>query len=214
MKNDRYRDEDDALPMGLIALVLCLLLIAGFTAWWWMTRDPAAPSQVEAPAVNPEPLPEPEPEPEPEPMPAPIEPDPEPAPEPAPEAEPEPEPIIEPAPEPAPDPVRMTVYFELMSSKLSDEAVREIAARTAGLDLSAATSIRVEGFTDTAGSVAYNLPLSKGRTSAVAAALAAAGAPAGGVQTEWFGETRLATETGDGVREPLNRRATIEIRFD
>ena len=30
----------------------------------------------------------------------------------------------------------------------------------------------------------------------------------------WFGETQPAVATGDGVKEPLNRRSTISISFE
>jgi outer membrane protein OmpA-like peptidoglycan-associated protein len=30
---------------------------------------------------------------------------------------------------------------------------------------------------------------------------------------DWKGETQLAVPTADGVKEPLNRRSTIDINF-
>ncbi|GAA6155224.1 OmpA family protein [Pyruvatibacter sp. HU-CL02332] len=71
-------------------------------------------------------------------------------------------------------------------------------------------TVNVVGHTDTSGSVAYNQGLSQRRSNAVANALAAQGVTVGSVGAE--GESSPAVPTGDGVREPLNRRAVIEVR--
>ncbi|HQT54656.1 MAG TPA: hypothetical protein PKX06_14430, partial [Phenylobacterium sp.] len=44
-------------------------------------------------------------------------------------------------------------------------------------------------------------------------ALVGQGVGAGSLQVDWKGETMLAVPTGDGVKEPLNRRSTIDINF-
>src|SRR5690606_23702946 len=44
-------------------------------------------------------------------------------------------------------------------------------------------------------------------------ALVARGMAAGSIQTQARGETDLARETRDGVREPLNRRTAVTISF-
>ena len=36
---------------------------------------------------------------------------------------------------------------------------------------------------------------------------------AGALSVDWKGEAELAVATGDGVKEPLNRRSTISINF-
>jgi outer membrane protein OmpA-like peptidoglycan-associated protein len=33
------------------------------------------------------------------------------------------------------------------------------------------------------------------------------------LQVDWKGKTDLAVQTADGVKEPLNRRSTIDINF-
>ncbi len=71
-------------------------------------------------------------------------------------------------------------------------------------------SVSVVGHTDTSGSVAYNQGLSQRRANAVANALSAQGVEVGDVGAR--GESEPAVPTGDGVREPLNRRAVIEVR--
>jgi outer membrane protein OmpA-like peptidoglycan-associated protein len=69
----------------------------------------------------------------------------------------------------------------------------------------------VVAYADTAGSTAYNLRLSERRAKAAADALVALGVPPAGIQTSWKGEADPAVDTGDNVREPLNRRVTIHV---
>ena len=67
------------------------------------------------------------------------------------------------------------------------------------------------GHADTSGSAAYNVRLSQRRAATVRDALVSQGVTGGAITTEGRGETDLARPTADGVREPLNRRATINI---
>ncbi|MFQ5562835.1 MAG: OmpA family protein [Parvularculaceae bacterium] len=190
-RDERY---DDGRGAFWVLVVLLLLIIAGalFLWRWWNERADeefadTQPAPVEESAA-------------------------------APVVEPEPE-IIEPAPieepePPVPEAVIFTVYFDLMKSNLTEAAAAEIDAALAGLDSYLVTSVRIDGYADTAGTDAYNLPLSARRAEAVRSYLLARGAPEGRVVTAGHGETGLALPTADGVREPLNRRAEVEIRFD
>ena len=76
-----------------------------------------------------------------------------------------------------------------------------------------ATKEIVVGYTDTSGSAAYNLRLSERRAKATADALVALGVPQDSLDVSWKGKSDLAVPTPDGVREPLNRRATIHVAF-
>ena len=76
-----------------------------------------------------------------------------------------------------------------------------------------ATRVVVVGHADTSGSAAYNVRLSERRAKAVADALVGAGVGASTLSVDWKGETAPAVATGDGVKEPLNRRGTIDINF-
>jgi len=76
-----------------------------------------------------------------------------------------------------------------------------------------ATQVVVVGHTDTSGSVRYNQRLSERRAKAVADALVGLGVNQSLLQVDWKGETEPAVATGDGVKEPLNRRSTININF-
>jgi outer membrane protein OmpA-like peptidoglycan-associated protein len=71
----------------------------------------------------------------------------------------------------------------------------------------------VVGHTDTSGSAAYNLRLSERRAKAVADAMVGLGVAQSALAVDWKGKTDLAVQTGDGVKEPLNRRSTIDINF-
>lgn len=73
-------------------------------------------------------------------------------------------------------------------------------------------SISVGGYTDTSGSPEYNIGLSERRAENVAAYLEGQGVSRSIMDVRWFGETDLAVETGDNVREPNNRR--VEITFE
>jgi outer membrane protein OmpA-like peptidoglycan-associated protein len=76
-----------------------------------------------------------------------------------------------------------------------------------------ATKVVVVGHTDTSGSAAYNVRLSERRAKAVADALVGGGVPQTALSVDWKGETQPAVDTGPNVKEPLNRRSTIDISF-
>jgi len=71
------------------------------------------------------------------------------------------------------------------------------------------TQITVTGHTDTVGSDAYNMRLSKRRAESVAAELEAKGIPSGEIALVAKGKRDLLVPTADGVREPQNRRVEI-----
>ena len=70
------------------------------------------------------------------------------------------------------------------------------------------------GHTDTTGTEAYNMALSLRRANAVKDALVKLGVPAAATTTVGRGEAGLLVQTGDGVREPQNRRVEITIAAD
>jgi outer membrane protein OmpA-like peptidoglycan-associated protein len=76
-----------------------------------------------------------------------------------------------------------------------------------------ATREVIVGHTDTSGSVAYNMRLSERRAKATADAMVSLGVPAASLDVSWKGKSEPAVQTGDGVKEPLNRRATIQVQF-
>jgi OOP family OmpA-OmpF porin len=120
-----------------------------------------------------------------------------------------------PAPAPAPAPVRreFVVYFDWDRSDLTTEASQVVMQAANYAKSGRATRILVVGHADTSGSAAYNVGLSNRRARTVADALVAQGVNGGVISLDGKGETQLARPTADGVREPLNRRATIDINF-
>lgn len=73
------------------------------------------------------------------------------------------------------------------------------------------SSVRVVGHTDTSGSAAYNMGLSQRRASDAQAELVRQGVSSGMVFSEGKGETEPFVQTGNGVREQLNRRTEVLI---
>ena len=143
--------------------------------------------------------------PPPPPVPVPV-----PAPTPAP---PPPTPAPTPAPRPAPQDRQFVVYFDWDRSTLTAEAQQVVTQAANHARSGNPTRILIVGHTDTSGSAAYNLGLSNRRARTVADALVAAGVNGGVISLDGRGETQLARATADGVREPLNRRATVDINF-
>ena len=105
------------------------------------------------------------------------------------------------------------VYFEWDRSNLNQAALETIDAAVARARQCNVGSVMVVGHTDTSGSTQYNQGLSERRAGVVRDALVARGIAAGAITTQARGETDLARQTRDGVREPLNRRTAVTISF-
>jgi outer membrane protein OmpA-like peptidoglycan-associated protein len=84
-----------------------------------------------------------------------------------------------------------------------------ISAAAAAFKAGAPVTVQVTGYTDTSGSVPYNLRLSQRRAVHVARILNKMGVPPQAIAVAGAGEANLAVATPDGVREPRNRRVTI-----
>ena len=139
-------------------------------------------------------------------------------PPPPPYVAPAPAPVAPPPPPPAPVPAKpaareFVVYFDWDRSDLTAEARSVITAAANYAKTGSPTRILVVGHADTSGSAAYNIGLSNRRARTTADALVAQGVNGGVISLNGVGETQLAKATADGVREPLNRRATININF-
>ena len=125
---------------------------------------------------------------------------------------------VEPPPPPVEPPalkeVSYKIYFPFDEYYLTDEAkdiVNEIATEFKDKRV---VRILVQGNTDTSGTNSYNDRLSVQRSNSVRDGLIAAGVPAEWIVLESFGETNPAVDTGDGIKEPLNRRADIYITLE
>jgi len=106
-------------------------------------------------------------------------------------------------------PENFVVYFDVDSSAITADAATVLDRVADAAKAGGVVRLDLEGHTSTTASNAYNLDLSEDRVNAVKDALVARGLDAATLATAFFGETALAVQTGDGVEEPLNRRATI-----
>ena len=72
-------------------------------------------------------------------------------------------------------------------------------------------AVQISGHTDTVGSLAANQRLSECRANAARDNLVGKGVPLAAITTRGYGEGQLLIQTGDGVKEPQNRRATVDL---
>jgi outer membrane protein OmpA-like peptidoglycan-associated protein len=122
-------------------------------------------------------------------------------------------PYTPPAPQAvAPAPRSYLVFFDFDKSDLTAQAtgiVDQAAKNTEGAKV---TRLTVTGHTDTVGSDAYNMRLSRRRAESVAARLEKDGVPASEIEIVARGKRDLLVPTADGVKEPQNRR--VQIVYD
>ena len=122
--------------------------------------------------------------------------------------------VAAPPPPPPPPPAPMAdcdanpnpVYFGWDEDTLTGAASSAIAAMASDYG---DCSFSLRGHTDSSGTSAYNMGLSERRVNRVAGALASNGVS--DISTSYAGESELAVETGDGVRNPDNRRVEVGV---
>ena len=120
-----------------------------------------------------------------------------------------------PASAPAPAPVTggsFTVYFEFDSWTLKAEQLKVLDDVISTARSGSQTIITIVGHTDTSGPSDYNQKLSVKRANVVVEALAQMGARRTALHASGVGETDLAVQTDDGVKEARNRRAVITLQ--
>lgn len=118
-----------------------------------------------------------------------------------------------PAPPPAPPPVakQFIVFFGWNKSNLTAQAASTVAQAAATAKQIGSASILVVGHTDTSGGARYNQRLSERRANTVANELVRNGIAPEAISAAGKGETELLIQTGDGMREPQNRRVEINL---
>ncbi len=114
-----------------------------------------------------------------------------------------------PAPQVAAAPETFIVYFSWDSDAVDGSGDRVIDEAVAAADNLGISDFSITGHADRSGSDDYNLNLSLRRADNVKLALIARGVKEGGISVAGRGEAEPAIETGDGVREPANRRVEI-----
>jgi len=126
-----------------------------------------------------------------------------------------PAPVAPPPPPPPPPPAapeQFVVFFGYNKSNITSEAMQVIADAARVAKEFGAASILIVGHTDSSGSDKYNDALSQRRATAVKGALVTLGIEEGKISAVGRGESELIVKTGDGVKEPQNRRATIDLK--
>jgi outer membrane protein OmpA-like peptidoglycan-associated protein len=109
-------------------------------------------------------------------------------------------------------PQGFTVYFLSGSTGLAFESEAAWKAIVDALTRRNVPEVTVAAHADRAGSEQDNHELSERRALAIRDALVSAGLDGGLIEVAWYGETRPAAPTEDGVAEPRNRRAEIRVR--
>jgi iron complex outermembrane receptor protein len=118
-----------------------------------------------------------------------------------------------PAVAPAPSvPHSYLVFFDFNKSDLTPQAVSIVNQAAANAGPAKVTQLTVTGHTDTVGSDAYNMRLSRRRAESVAAQLEKDGIASSEIAIVAKGKRDLLVPTADGVKEPRNRR--VQIVYD
>jgi outer membrane protein OmpA-like peptidoglycan-associated protein len=125
------------------------------------------------------------------------------------ELPPPPQPPPEPPPAQCPVKTPIIFYFAWDDATPPQEAQQVAGETVSSMSACHWTSFNVTGHTDTSGTVSYNQRLSERRAQNVAGLLTAAGAQPGALSVKGVGKSEPAVQTGDGVREPLNRRVEV-----
>jgi outer membrane protein OmpA-like peptidoglycan-associated protein len=110
-----------------------------------------------------------------------------------------------------PHPISFIVYFLLDKDELTPESKPQLDQIKAELARRPAPEIRVIGYTDSVGSEAHNEALSLKRAEAIHRALIKAGI-GGKIEVIGRGEQDPLVPTAEGVPQPRNRRAEINVR--
>ncbi len=112
------------------------------------------------------------------------------------------------------EPVRakeFIIFFGFNKCNITAEADAVLSEAASSAKSGGGASVRIVGHTDTSGSNAYNQKLSECRANATKSNLVGKGVSEGSISTSGKGETELMVQTGDRVKEPQNRRATINV---
>ncbi len=102
-----------------------------------------------------------------------------------------------------------SLLFTADGGIMGDDVLEPLGAILRGY---AHTGVSVNGYTDSFGAPDKNLALSQKRARAIADALVHEGVPATRIAAQGFGAARPRVMTGDGKKEPRNRRVEILIR--
>ncbi len=117
-------------------------------------------------------------------------------------------------PPPPPPPVEASqfiIYFGFNKCNITNEADQVLDEAAAVAKATGSATVQIVGHTDTVGSTSYNQKLSDCRANATKSNLVGKGVSASSISASGRGESELLVKTGDNVKEPQNRRATIDV---
>jgi outer membrane protein OmpA-like peptidoglycan-associated protein len=116
------------------------------------------------------------------------------------------------SPAPAAEPEQFVIFFGFNKCNITAEADAVLSEAAAAAKTHGSASVLIVGHTDTVGSNSYNQKLSECRANAAKSGLVAKGIGEAQISATGRGETELLVKTGDSVKEPQNRRATIDLK--
>lgn len=125
-------------------------------------------------------------------------------------------PVVKSAPPPPPPPAQQVarqyvIYFAFNKCSINAEADAVLTEAASSARTLGSVGVKIVGHTDTVGSRGANQKLSECRADAAKSNLINKGVPSGSIQASGAGETQLVVQTGDRVKEPQNRRATVDL---
>jgi OmpA-OmpF porin, OOP family len=118
---------------------------------------------------------------------------------------------------PPPPPPRATVarqyviYFAFNKCAITADADMVLSEAAAATQQLGSVSVKIVGHTDTVGTREANQRLSQCRANAAKTNLVVKGVSPDAITAIGRGENELMVETGDSVKEPQNRRATVDL---
>ena len=125
-------------------------------------------------------------------------------------------PVVKSAPPPPPPPQaqvarQYVIYFGFNKCAITAEADQVLSEAAAATRTLGSVGVTIVRHTDTVGSRAANQKLSVCRAGAAKSNLVSKGVAPAAIQASGAGETQLLVMTGDNVKEPQNRRATVDL---
>ncbi len=127
------------------------------------------------------------------------------------EEPPAPAPVAAPPAPPPPPPAHFIIFFGFNKCNITAEADNVLSEAAAAAKAKGSATVTIVGHTDTVGSPKYNQRLSECRANAAKSNLIGKGVPEGSISASGKGESELMVQTGDNVKEPQNRRATVDL---
>src|SRR5262249_15355581 len=106
---------------------------------------------------------------------------------------------------------KFLVFFDFDRANLRADAAKVVAQAVDEAKRTGKVRITATGHTDTSGTAAYNMGLSERRAKTVQKELNRLGIKDNEIVVRWKGESEPLVQTGDGVKEPQNRRVEIVL---